>query len=188
MADDPLNIDGEEWRDIPGWNGRYQASNLGRIRSVPHIRMKMNKGKLRPHAYGGKVLSAVRAGDYLLVLLMKDGTKLQTKVHRLVCAAFHGPPPDPTLQAAHNDGDASNNDPGNLRWATSAENQADKEMHGQVVRGERVGTAVLLARDVVMIRSKREAGASLRQLANEFGCSETTISRISRRTSWAHLP
>jgi hypothetical protein len=60
-------------------------------------------------------------------------------VHRLVCEAFNGAPAREGLQAAHFDGNVLHNVPSNLRWATSAENAADKERHGRVPRGDQSG-------------------------------------------------
>lgn len=56
--------------------------------------------------------------------------KKTRRLHRLVCEAFHGPEPQPGMDAAHNDGDRRNNHANNLRWATRAENIADQWSHG----------------------------------------------------------
>lgn len=95
----------EEWRDIPGYEGRYQASSLGRIRSK-------ERGLLSPF----------RSRDgYLVIALQKDGRRYGTGVHRLVAAAFI-PNPEQKPQINHKNGIRSDNRPENLEWCTCSEN------------------------------------------------------------------
>jgi hypothetical protein len=81
-----------KWNDIPEWEGYYQASNEGQIRSVkrfisrPHWTGKTNYTQ----SYGGKILSPkVGDGGYLYVNLWKQNKGHMRAVHRLVCAAFN---------------------------------------------------------------------------------------------------
>lgn len=131
MADASYSI--EEWRDIPEWEGLYQASSLGRIRSVPRTkRHKTKLGEWYEMPLKGRVLRDARgAHGYRVVVLcdLRTGRKPRMfRVHRLVCLTFHANT-EAKLEVAHNDGVKHNNAANNLRWATRAENLADIKVH-----------------------------------------------------------
>lgn len=94
----------EVWRDIPGWEGRYQVSNLGRIRS---IRVRI----LQPYQARGYLIASLREGDI----------QIRHGVHRFVAEAFI-PNPDNKEQVNHINGDRADNRVENLEWATCKEN------------------------------------------------------------------
>lgn len=134
MAEDVNTLTAEIWKDIPGWVGFYQASSLGRIRSVPRTKKhKSKKGLWFEMPIKGRVLKQRLNGKgYCMVQLSNmresETTKVR-RVNRLVCMAFHGLPPCEGLEAAHNDGCRTNNTPANLRWATRLDNMADVVIH-----------------------------------------------------------
>lgn len=111
-------------------------------------------------------------------------------VHRLVCAEVYGPPTTPDHLAAHNCGlghtgcCASTH----VRWATHAENVADKIIHGTALRGERHPQVKLTEIDVQTIRQRRDLGASAEDLADIYGVTSRTIFQIGNRETWAWLP
>ncbi len=121
----------ERWRNVIGYEGLYQVSNLGRVRSldrvVPHrwcgtVRLKGRILSLAPNITRGKV-------DALKVNLSQGGTTTVRKVHRLVLEAWVGPCPD-GCEGCHNDGDPTNNIISNLRWDTHKNNGLDRRKHG----------------------------------------------------------
>ncbi|WP_082778576.1 NUMOD4 motif-containing HNH endonuclease [Corynebacterium simulans] len=118
----------EAWKPIPGWEGYYEASSLGRIRSVS--RKVVRKDGLE-QGHRGKIITAYpdRKG-YLDIRLNKGNRKRHAKVHRLVAAAFHGMPSSDDLFCCHNNGNRQDNRPENLRWDTPKSNYADMEKHG----------------------------------------------------------
>lgn len=117
----------EEWRDIPGWEGYYQASSLGKIRSVDRVIVQSN-GSTREFA--GRVLKLHEdRNGYIKVLLHRGKRKKNDYVHRLVMIAFKGPCPD-GHEVCHNDGSRSNNCVANLRYGTRSENILEKQAHG----------------------------------------------------------
>lgn len=118
-----------EWRDIPGYEGRYQASDDGRIKSLARKYINVNGARrTTPEC----VLSAAAGGGrYLLVNLFTYGVGKSWKVHQLVTRTFHGPRPFPDAQVRHIDGDSFNNHAANLCWGTPAENMADLKRHGR---------------------------------------------------------
>lgn len=109
--------------------------------------------------------------------------------HRAMCEMVNGPAPTPQHHAAHSCGNGKNGcvNPNHIRWATAAENEADKIDHGRTNRGERCGTAKLTAEDVHFIRRMR-GRATLSELSALFGTTTSNISQIWNRKSWAWLP
>ena len=158
----------EIWKDIPGYEGKYQASSFGRIRSLdreigsPGIRgRKSLKGRvLRP--------GPTRSGHLYVVL--GHGTA-GVPVHRLVALAFLGPRPE-GMDICHNDGNPTNNQADNLRYDTRTNNILDVFRTGGRWRK-------LSLKDMETIRRepKDVTGVSL---AKKYHVSETTISRIRR--------
>ena len=104
--------------------------------------------------------------------------------HRLILTLAEGPPPDETLQAAHNCGNRGCVNPQHLRWATAAENQADRIDHGTKLEGECHPSSKLTESDVIQIRSDPRPQ---RVIAADYAVRQTQIGRIKNRQSWRHL-
>ena len=112
----------EKWKNVVGFEGVYEVSNAGRVRTMKtgHIKkLTISKSDGRP-----------------FLLLWKDNIYKVSRVGRLVLFAFRGPPPS-GHECCHNDGDPQNNRLSNLRWDTAAANQRDRVKHGTSNRGER---------------------------------------------------
>jgi len=110
-------------------------------------------------------------------------------VHRLACEQVHGQPPTDKHQAAHSCGQGKNGcvNPRHLRWATQKENDADKVIHGTLLRGDLLKSSKLKPDQVVQIRSLD--GSILRsQIAEMFGISRNHVGNIVRRETWSWLP
>lgn len=111
----------EVWKDIEGYEGYYQVSNLGRVKSLDRI-VEYKDGKKCLHK--SKLLVGTDNGrGYLMVNLRKDGTRKSFLIHRLVAEAFI-PNFDNKLTVDHINRDRADNRVENLRWATQLE-QAD---------------------------------------------------------------
>lgn len=118
-----------EWRPVVGWEGLYEVSNDGQVRSVDRT-LVARDGKT--YHYKGKVLKQVQnaaAGGHMHVYLTRNSKKTTAKVHQLVLEAFIGPRPKGKI-TRHVDGDPTNNRLTNLVWGTHAENTADTLRHG----------------------------------------------------------
>lgn len=100
----------EQWKAIPGHKG-YQASSLGRVRSVPRTLSDGRKA-------GGRVLKQQPDKDGYLTVKLR-GKRLRVNV--AVQLAYAGPP-----EVRHMDGDRTNNRPENLAWGSRVENEQDK--------------------------------------------------------------
>lgn len=122
-----------EWRDIPGYEGWYQVSANGQVRSLDRIVIhRFKDGRIRKANHRGCILVGSRAhsGGYPLVHLHRDGRRVGEVVHRLVLKAFVGPAPQAGMEGCHRDGDPMNNDISNLYWGTRKENVQDMARHG----------------------------------------------------------
>lgn len=162
----------EEWRIVPS-DPVYEVSTLGRVRRRDTGRM------LKPE---------VMPSGYLRVEMREAGAKRQRhRVHRLVCEVFHGPPPTPAHEVAHADGSRDNNVASNLRWATRAENQADRVLHGTDLRGGKSPNAKFSDIDVMAMLRLRQIGATYRSIALAYRVSFWTVREIGRRQRWAHI-
>lgn len=110
------------------------------------------------------------------------------QVTRIVCERQHGAPPSPKHEAAHSCGNGHLGCVAkkHLRWATRAENEADKVIDGRTpVSGENSSSAKLSESDVSRILSMR--GMPQKVLAELFGVKQNTISRILSGKRWRHL-
>lgn len=115
----------EKWLPVVGFEGRYEVSSRGRVRSLDSVRRDGNplRGRvMRPSRHP-------RTGHLRVVLWTLDGRQLTRLVHRLVLEAFVGPCPD-GLQGLHWDDDPGNNAVKNLYWGTSSQNRKDSIRNG----------------------------------------------------------
>lgn len=108
------NADKEIWKDIEGYEGLYQVSNFGKVKSLNYKRQ--NKVKILKPSQTGK--GAFKGQGYLSLHLKNK----QFKVHRLVAEAFI-PNKENKPQINHKDGNKLNNNSNNLEWCTNSENQ-----------------------------------------------------------------
>lgn len=109
-------------------------------------------------------------------------------VSRLVCKEHRGPPPTNKHEAAHTCGKGSEGcvSRHHVRWATPIENAADKIGHGTSARGEQSWTAKITENDVREIRAL--TGLVLqRELAEKYNITQSTVSNVQTRRSWAWL-
>lgn len=125
----------ELWRPVVGYDGWYEVSTRGGVRSVDRVVVASN-GKRR--AYPGVELAqrTMPAKGYRTVGLKRNGTEKRALVHRLVLESFVGPAPA-GHECCHEDGDPGNNSLGNLRWDTKSANVRDQVRHGTHHRGRR---------------------------------------------------
>lgn len=115
----------EEWRYIERYPG-YAISSTGKVRSLARKQFNgkgyfINEGRiLKQH------LDTTPKHRYMKVQLSIEGKTLPCWVHRLVCEAFHGPPPDPKSQACHKNDVGTDNRAENLEWGSQSYNERQK--------------------------------------------------------------
>lgn len=171
----------EIWRPVDGWPG-YEVSSWGRVRSWkwPGAKRQWSVDRDR----GARILRSCTRNKYPSVLLSdKDVGRKWFSVHVLVLATFVGSRPE-GCQAAHGDGDPTNNLLSNLRWCTPSENNRDKVGHGTTLHGEQIGTSKLTAGQVSQIRTRRKSGERICDLAAEYGVCRNTITNITTGKTW----
>ena len=176
----------EEWRPVVGWEGLYEVSSLGPVRSVDREIEIYQKNRCLVQRRRGNLLklSISPVGGYQRVTLQRDATTRLKQVHRLVLEAFVGPP-GRGEQGAHNDGDSSNNAAGNLRWATPVDNVHDRVAHGTMLMGTVNHAAKLTEHQIRTIRAIK--GRSQQSIADEYGIHQTSVSCIRRQKTWPHI-
>ena len=173
----------EVWKPIPKHDG-YEASSLGRIRSVDRV---LADGR----SWSGKIMKPKISRGYAVLALSlgSKGNYRHCGVHVLVAEAFHGERPSTQYQIAHGDGDPMNNCPSNLRWATALENAQDRDRHGRTAKpkGSAHGMSKLTEQTVIEMRKLKQQGLTVDDLAAQFSISRWTVfDAISGRT-WGHI-
>lgn len=176
----------EEWKDICGFEGYYQVSSMGRVRSLDRVVTRTySDGTTTQVNRKGQIMRPDYRGEYATVRLQADKKVFKPYIHRLVCAAFNGgQPSNDRVFVAHNDGNPLNNTPSNLRWATPAENQRDRELHHTHNRGTKSHLAKLTWDDIKVIRSSQMTTS---QLASLFNVTSANIRHILRFKTWVPL-
>lgn len=106
----------EEWKDVVGYEGIYQVSNLGNVKSLSNLKISNNKHGSYSFYTKEIILKKAIDNGYEKVVLTKDGIRNTQKVHRLVCIAFLGYKEN--LVVNHIDFNKSNNNINNLEWTT----------------------------------------------------------------------
>lgn len=166
-------LPGEEWQAIEGYEGLYEVSDLGRVRSVKTETVRAQ------HTTRG----------YPSLNLCRGGRHRSKRVHRLVAQAFMDAPEAGRDHINHINGDKTDNRLQNLEWVSPGENNrhaADAGLNDQ--RGRRNNRAKLTAEDVLEMRERaKRSGVTQRDLAAEFGVSQPQVGRILRRERWDHI-
>lgn len=116
----------EEWRPVVGYEGYYEVSSLGGVRSLSRTDVDTLG---RRYVVRGKIKKHTVTHGYPIVRLSRDGVRENVFVHRLVALAFIGSP-ESGQEACHADGDKLNPCVENLYWGTRADNLADSVRHG----------------------------------------------------------
>ena len=159
----------EEWRDIPGYEGIYQVSNLGNVRSLDRT-LECKNGRIIK--LKGKLLKQGNKNGYKFVNLRFGHS---VSVHVLVAQAFIGNRPE-GMDICHKNGNKADNRVSNLEYGTRSKNNLD----GYRIRGYVTKKQVLNPIKAKEIKEKLKSGNSLRNLSNEFGCSKSTILAIKK--------
>jgi NUMOD4 motif len=170
-------VPAERWLPVPGYEGLYAVSDLGRVRSFHAGR---GKGKR-----GGLLKPGLSSTGKLTVVLYRDGKGRSRPVHSLVLEAFVSPRP-PGKEGCHGPGRELDNRLVNLRWGTSKENSEDQERDGTVARGEKHGQAKLTEAIVAECRGRYAGGEQIIALAREFGVNKGTLGDAVTGRRWQH--
>lgn len=181
----------EEWKAIEGYEGYYEVSSLGAVRSVPRTIRNGKTGKGSIRRISARIMKQHLSGknrDYRSISLHRDCAPKTHNVHSLVAVAFV-PNPENLPEVNHKDTNKDNNQADNLEWCTRQFNCRHAITNG--VSSSLVGVdnicAVLTDEKVLLARRLRREGVSLKGIATIVGTSDKNISSITRRKSWKHL-
>ncbi len=167
----------ENWRDIPGFEGFYQASDHGSIKSLVRA-VPMSDG--RTYRVKEKMLKQSWNGAYRHVILSSSGREETMLVHRLVLLAFVGSCPD-GMEARHLDGNTENNRLDNLEWGTPKENHEDRVRHKTARYGRAFRLSSGQRQRIRKLKARGELNTAMRmELAKEYGVCFGTICRYVR--------
>lgn len=118
----------EQWAPIPGYEGLYEVSDHGQVRSLPRT-ITRSDGQQRTYQGKTRAQNANKSTGYMQCNLFREGKGTVLTVHRAVATAFV-PGYTDGLEACHNNGDKSDNRAENLRWDTRSNNNLDRQEHG----------------------------------------------------------
>lgn len=185
----------EIWKDIPGYEGKYQASSEGKVRSLDcKITLRGRGGTIYTRNKKGKLLKPkfCKANGYLMFPIA--GQKTMT-VHRAVALAFW-PNPANYREVNHKNGIKLDNRAMNLEWASSSQNrqhafdnglQELTRAHSKSQRGSKSAVAKLDEWKVLKIREDHKNGVSQRALSRIYKVSKSTVGAIVHRQTWTHI-
>jgi hypothetical protein len=177
----------ERWRPVAGYEGLYEVSDFGRVRSLDRkVTQRGKRGCVMTRLLAGRVLSPATnrdRGGYRYVNLHVDGQQCLRRVAVLVAAAFLGPRPF-GMETCHRNGVADDDRAENLRYDTPKNNAADRKAHGTHLCGEALPQARLTETDVREILTSSTASEVL---AARFSVHPGHINNIRRGVRWSHV-
>jgi len=162
------------WKPIKGYEGLYEVSNTGEVRSF----LINSSGKILKKQNNSRK-------QHTVALHKNNKTKTVT-VSRLVATAFLDHPLGKDV-VCHNDNDPFNNSVSNLRWDTAMGNELDKFKFGTTNSGETNGRSKLSEADVLNIHKMRLEGIPNKEIALKYGITTQTVCAILNFRYWRHL-
>jgi hypothetical protein len=171
----------EQWKDLPGFCGFYQISDIGRIRRAKRSPTggtrigKIRNTRIDSYGYYSTAIRSPITGRHRLI-----------RSHVAVLEAFVGPRP-PGRDASHLNGVRTDNRLENLCWETSSENHRRKLEHGTLIHGEKHKCSKLKVEQVLDIKTRVGCGERQASLAREYQVSKGLVGRIVKGHAWPHL-
>lgn len=178
----------ERWLAVIGFEGLYEVSDWGRVRSLDRRSAARNKWNQFDRQTHGRILTQrVGKRGYLLVRLWRNGKGSVFPVHRLVGEAFLGPLPV-GLDTRHGPAGKLVNSVANLSYGTRAENEHDKTRDNTQPLGSARPGAKLTESIVRECRERYAAGSvSYAELAAEFGVTHLPMYKAINGLTWRHV-
>lgn len=175
----------EQWRPVAGYEGLYEVSSFGRVRSLPRTTRKCDD---RLYSVKGRILKQVGKAPYghMRVFLSKNGKLATHYVHCIVAEAFLGPRPA-GLYVCHGLNGVTDNAVNNLSYQTPAANQKDRFRDGTNVVGSKCSWSKLKEQNILEIRRAAGLGVPQNELAEQYNVSKATICNIVKRKVWKHI-
>ncbi len=181
----------ETWKPVLGYEGLYEVSDAGRVRSRGRAYRMRNSRRpeviMDCYRKGKPLKPGMTAAGYAQVMLYAlDKSKRQPLVHRLVLEAFVGPAPE-GMEANHINGQPFDNRLCNLEWITHGENMAHSRQVLGAMQGEKNHNAKLTADLVRELRQAKADGLPISPIANRIGVSVVAACNAANGTTWRHV-
>lgn len=171
-----------EWRDIEGYEGLYQVSNTGLVKSLDRI---WTSGRNNSHIRKKPehILISRVAKGYSYVVLCKDGKTKTYKIHRLVATHFLENKDNLPVVRHKNDIPTDNN-VWNLEWGTIQDNNDDRNNRDRQAKGTKIANSKLKELDIINIRNSNLKPSELSKI---YSVHISTIISIIKRKTWKHI-
>lgn len=176
----------EEWKDVIGYEGFYQISNMGRVKSLERNIIQWRGGNI----YKRKriLIQSFNRDGYLHVKFHKAGKKCNKSVHRLVGQYFVGNKNNYS-DINHKKGVKMDNRASELEWCTKSQNTQHAYDTGlkKKLLGEQTGSSKLKENQVKDIRIFIKEGVPLKDIAAKFNVKYCAIWDIKNNKRWTHI-
>lgn len=180
----------EIWKDIPGYEGIYQASNLGRVKVLRRKRVQRSRyGNLYEAWTPERIMRQFKNSktDHLWLLLVdKFGVAKRYGAHVLVLMTFTGEMPAGRF-ACHKNDIANDNALDNLYWGNRQTNGRDAVTNGKAIKANKHPATKLNEGDVVIIKVRLKNGESPTEIARDFPVGQACIRHIQTGRNWSHV-
>lgn len=167
----------EQWKDVIGWEGYYQVSDQGNVKSLK----RKGTTTFGERDYAGHNVNPVKCSNgYIAVNLTKQGLRKQKHIHVLVLEAFIGERPH-KYDACHNNGIKTDCRLENLRWDTRSNNHKDKIAHGTYQSGDKANRKKI---DKHLANEIKNSSLSKIEIMNKYNLSYTQVWRVKNNLCW----
>jgi hypothetical protein len=168
----------ETWRPVVGYEGRYEVSDTGRVRSLNYMRT-------------GKTVVLKQSGkrNGYMKMALSDGKKsIHPMAHQLVAKAFLGSCKD-GMEVNHRDGNKQNNNLSNLEYVTKSRNTIHAYEMGLMTgrKGEDNPQAILSSDEIRMMFQMEMDGMTQVEIAKQFNTRQPQVSHILNGKRWSHI-
>jgi len=166
----------EIWKDVVGYEGLYQISSHGRVKSF------------QPRWKKDRILRPL-IGLYFFFTLTKNGVPKTNHLHRILMMAFKWVDGCENLTVNHKNGNKLDNRFENLEWCTTSENILHAFESGLTVapKGSKRWNSILSEQDIPAIRKMNLEGVKIKSIASQYNVTEGAIYGITRGVTWRHV-
>lgn len=174
----------EIWKDVIGFEGFYQVSNMGRIKRLSGL-VEVNGGHKEVKEY---ILKQSRRSDNYMSVTMSGGGKRKTRLVARIVAENFIENLEFKKEVNHISGDKSDNSVKNLEWTTRKENAEHASKNGLMSKGEKHGVSKLKEFEVKDIRKLyKNGGISQTKIAKKYSVTQHTVWCIIKNITWVDI-